>query len=322
MQFLLDTEWHRGILAEEIPILATTAGIFSQRGLVLTSRRLLVIRHGSQSPEHEFPVEGMRVLRSDKRDDRIVVHSKGKDVEFRAVQEGVPELLAGVEALQAGELLSLLRRLNFHPMAYRSHDTHEGPFDRVLIALDEADRDSRSVGVHVSNFEDSGRFLPALEGEMKHLNQSNQPHEDYTTFPLDIVKEALKWHAANGQQVAEGDVIARYAGESVRAPATGRLEYINLEQYIERHHDGHYSDEYMFEVGLWAVDGKIGRVYTAPDSHVSNRGENNRGLSFESLPVEEAPWAESVCRVCGASQRLVGDCYNCGQPDDAEQDVE
>jgi hypothetical protein len=320
-QFLLNTEWHLALVADEIPILATTAGVFNQRGLVLTSKRLLVIRTGARPPENAFGIGDLSILRSDSRNDRIVVRYRGQAHEFKAIKDGIDELIAGVEALQANGLTGYLRWLNEHPQAYRVSHLNEGPFDKILFELDEADRDRRSVGVHVSSFGDDGRFLPALEQEMKEINRSDEPHEDYTTFPLYVVQDALEWHAKNGEHVEEGDVIARYAGEPVKAPASGRLEHINLEHYIERHHDGYYSDEYMFEVGLWALDGKIGRIFSQIAEAAVEVHAGSGAPAGGSMPDFEPTGERFLCHVCGGSQALWGDCHVCGHPLDEEDEL-
>jgi hypothetical protein len=273
--------WRASLLGEEVPLIATTAGFTSSQILVLTDERLLVFPKGSPDPTLALPVAGLAISPAKGLSSRIAVTTETQRLEFKAVVEGVEELRAVLTLLPADDRLSLLEALDGDD-GYDGYDDDGDDDDdgSVTLPIDtlhlqghfrheleearksrDADDAARSVWVFVDLFTNDGRFVPAIEEELALINHVRDPHENYEHFPLYIVEDALFWRAENGSFVREGEVVATFGGEPVLASASGRLEIFDLESHIGRRYEGHYYDEYMFEVGLWVIDGEIGRIF-------------------------------------------------------------
>jgi hypothetical protein len=268
---LLDrVPWRAALTAEEVPLVATTAGYTSSQILLLTDERFLVFPKGSPDPTLILPVAGLAISPAAGLSSRITVMTDMDRSEFKAVVEGVDELRAVLALLPADDRVELLEALN---------DDEEFAVDRLHLRgrfrdeLEEArqrrdaEMDSRSVFVRVDLFTPDERFVPAVEEELAQINHVSDPHEFYEHFPLYIVEAALSWHVEDGSSVTEGEMIATFGGDPmfggkrIFAQSSGRLEIFDLESFIERRYGGHYYDEYMFEVGDWVYGGEIGRIF-------------------------------------------------------------
>jgi hypothetical protein len=259
--------WRASLLGGELPLIATTAGYTSSQILVLTDERFLVFPKGSPDPTLTLSVAGLAISPAEGRGSRIAVTTDTQKLEFKAVVEGVEVLRAVLTLLPAVDRVSLLEALNGHG------GWETKPVDALYLRgrfgdeLEEArksqdaDDEARSVFVFINLFTNDGRFVPAIEEELALINHVSDPHEDYKHFPLYIVEDALNWRVKDGSFVTEGELVATFGGEPVRAQSSGQLEIFDLESYIERHYEGHYYDEYMFEVGLWVTDGTVGRIF-------------------------------------------------------------
>lgn len=255
--------WRDALEDDEVPLLATTAGVLSGQILVLTSQRFLVFPKHQATPSVDLPLAGLNIERPRKRRDYLVVSRDGEVHEFKAVMEGADQLIVLAKRFPTQDLLGALETIQA-PTWRDGVPLMGGSFKEVITELQakrDAEEAERYVQVYVDVYRDDGhRFLPAIERELQHLNGVENPLEDGERFPLYVFADALHWKVEHGQTVMKGDVIAELDEMLVTAPASGIIETYDLEERVKRLYGEYWWDEYQLEAMDWILDPTIGRI--------------------------------------------------------------
>lgn len=224
----------RSLDRDELLLLAATEGLLSGRTVVLTSRRLLVFH--KRFARMEVPLLECVIDMPNRSKNHITVSGKNGYWELKHVDLAY-DIFALSKVFPVEDLYLALKKLNKRgglvlPDTGERYKGLVGELDREVSELRSQQTrklDDRYSDIYVSAFADSGEaYRPAIAQALVESGYFANSFDAVDADAGDIVCAALRWSAADGQIVYEGDIIATFGDDLVEAPASGKLEILDL----------------------------------------------------------------------------------------------